>query len=354
VLGGRATTGSSRRNRRRSSPSSATPWYRRSRSFSSALRAIVSRSPRRRRSIAPGRVGSPVRIARSASSSVISPRPSCGPRPHSSSYSTTPSEYTSVRVSIAPGSPAACSGLMYASVPTSWPSIVWSVLAASDSVARAIPKSSTFTAPAWSTRMLPGFRSRWITPRWCACVTPSHTERNSRTRAATPRPAAWACSVMDRPSTSSIAKYGRPSRAAPTPNTCATHGWRRRPRNSDSSWNRRSRAPLPMPDRSSLSATRRRGRSCSASYTTPIPPSPIGRTISNPSTSGADPSAAPAADSSSSASPTPADSPISGAPSSSSNPSTSRRIASSAHASRRNRSRSSPSSPHARRNTSCA
>ena len=34
-------------------------------------------------------------------------------------------------------------------------------------MARAMPKSATFTSPFWSTRTLPGFTSRWTTPlRW--------------------------------------------------------------------------------------------------------------------------------------------------------------------------------------------
>ena len=35
-------------------------------------------------------------------------------------------------------------------------------------MARAMPKSATFTAPVVDTRMLAGFTSRWTTPRSCA------------------------------------------------------------------------------------------------------------------------------------------------------------------------------------------
>jgi hypothetical protein len=48
---------------------------------------------------------------------MCTPVTSFGTRAVNSSYSIAPSEYTSLRKSIAVGSPRACSGLMYASVP---------------------------------------------------------------------------------------------------------------------------------------------------------------------------------------------------------------------------------------------
>jgi hypothetical protein len=61
---------------------------------------------------------------------------------------------------------------MYSGVPINAPRRVSSVLAVSGrSVALAIPKSMTFGtgSPSISvTRMFDGFRSRWITPFWCA------------------------------------------------------------------------------------------------------------------------------------------------------------------------------------------
>src|SRR5690606_32158512 len=145
-LAGRASTGSSRSHRRRSAPSSAALWYRRSGSFSSALSTIVSRSPRSDGSSRPSRVGSASSITRDASTTVRPPT-SYGSRPLSTSCSTTPSVYTSLRTSTAARSPRTCSGLMYGSVPTSPPAPVSTVTRRSASTARATPKSSTLTRP---------------------------------------------------------------------------------------------------------------------------------------------------------------------------------------------------------------
>ena len=57
--------------------------------------------------------------------------------------------------------------------------------------ARATPKSSTFGWPDSSTRMLPGFRSRWMMPRWCACCTASQTLPSAPAAAACPTRARW-------------------------------------------------------------------------------------------------------------------------------------------------------------------
>ena len=77
-----------------------------------------------------------------------------------------PSEYTSVRVSISSPSESACSGLMYSGVPIITPKRVEIVSALSFCAsALATPKSMIFAIgfPSTSvTRMLEGFRSRWI------------------------------------------------------------------------------------------------------------------------------------------------------------------------------------------------
>jgi hypothetical protein len=67
-----------------------------------------------------------------------------GGAPASISYATMPSAYRSLRPSIS--SPAACSGLMYAGVPTATPCPVL-VLPPSPAIARAIPKSASMARP---------------------------------------------------------------------------------------------------------------------------------------------------------------------------------------------------------------
>ena len=78
----------------------------------------------------------------------------------------TPSEYTSLRVSMSCPAESACSGLMYSNVPMTVPTrvyIVWSVSRCE--VAFATPKSMMrgiglpFTS---LTRMFEGLRSRWM------------------------------------------------------------------------------------------------------------------------------------------------------------------------------------------------
>ena len=54
--------------------------------------------------------------------------------------------------------------------------------------ALASPKSSTRATPSESTRMLLGFTSRWMTPRWCACWMASQTVVNMRTSGLETRP----------------------------------------------------------------------------------------------------------------------------------------------------------------------
>ena len=72
-------------------------------------------------------------------------------------------EYRSERAST--DSPRACSGERYWAVPTTvW---VWVTVEAESSMARAMPKSMTFTAPVEVSMMFPGLMSRWTIPtRW--------------------------------------------------------------------------------------------------------------------------------------------------------------------------------------------
>ena len=98
-------------------------------------------------------VGSSVSTA--ASTAITCP-PANGFRPVHSRYSTAPRLNRSVRWSTF--SPRACSGLMYAGVPTTAPLLVTSPSA---STGRASPKSSTFTRPLGaSSHKFPGFTSR--------------------------------------------------------------------------------------------------------------------------------------------------------------------------------------------------
>jgi hypothetical protein len=117
----------------------------------------------------------------------------------------------SLRVSISAARASACSGLMYSGVPIIWPDsvkTVWVVEAAA--VALATPKSITFTLGAWpstsNARMLPGFRSRWITPFRCACCIASQTRWNSTSRSRRVSRLASQNSVMGCPFTYSITK----------------------------------------------------------------------------------------------------------------------------------------------------
>jgi hypothetical protein len=142
---------------------SAADWYRRDFSFVSALPTIVLTSPRSPRSTVCSGVGSSCTIVRT-DSATLAGLTLCGSFPHNSWYAITPSAYTSERVSISAGSPAACSGDMYATVPTICPALVCSVVCCeSGSIARATPKSRIFGCGGVadsSTRMLSGLRSR--------------------------------------------------------------------------------------------------------------------------------------------------------------------------------------------------
>jgi hypothetical protein len=61
---------------------------------------------------------------------------------------------------------------MYAAVPRTVPA---SVSVPSPAASRAMPKSASFGRPSSSKRTFAGFRSRWTTPRACACARPAAT-----------------------------------------------------------------------------------------------------------------------------------------------------------------------------------
>ena len=124
---------------------------------------------------------------------------------------------------------SACSGLAYSGVPTIWPNCVSNVFSTAHlSVALAMPKSITLGtgAPSCSvTSTFDGFRSRWITPFWCACWTARQTARNNASRSLVVirlRSQYW---VIGAPSMYSITKYGRPLVVAPASKIWAMFGW---------------------------------------------------------------------------------------------------------------------------------
>ena len=130
---------------------------------------------------------------------------------------------------MAPVIVSACSGLAYSGVPTIWPNCVSSVFSTAHlSVAFAMPKSITLGTgvPSCSvTSTFDGFRSRWITPFWCACWTARQTARNNASRSLVVirlRSQYW---VIGAPSMYSITKYGRPLLVAPASKIRAMFGW---------------------------------------------------------------------------------------------------------------------------------
>src|SRR5215471_16776664 len=92
----------------------------------------------------------------------------------------------SLRVSMSSWLTSACSGDMYSRVPTIAPKPVTRVLSVSGwPAALATPKSITFGTgrPSYgATNTFDGFRSRWITPFWCACCTAWQTGTKSSRR----------------------------------------------------------------------------------------------------------------------------------------------------------------------------
>jgi len=90
-----------------------------------------------------------------------------------------PSDQRSVRPSISPVEPRACSGAMNAGVPTTVPVRVVSVMLGS--LRRATPKSSTVSACCVVQKRLSGFRSRWTMPcAWAVSRMPSTWDATHR------------------------------------------------------------------------------------------------------------------------------------------------------------------------------
>ncbi|MFO0848788.1 MAG: hypothetical protein U0871_09575 [Gemmataceae bacterium] len=205
-----------------------------------------------------------------------------------------PRANTSARSSAASASPRACSGGMYAGVPSTRPAAVRPSRPAGQSSAApagagasaagadstfASPQSITWTSPNAPTITLAGFRSRWITPRLWAKATAKHTCSNARTSrsrsSGSGSPAARAArssSARVRPWISFIARNGRPSANVFRSWTGGTEGCWRRPVMRASATNRRSASDPARSGPTTLTATSRQKAVSIARYTTPIPP----------------------------------------------------------------------------------
>ena len=186
----------------------------------------------------------------------------------------------SVRVSTSRLLNSACSGLMYSGVPIITPWAVCSVRSVSGwCIALASPKSITFGTgwPSYrQTRMLLGFRSRWMTPLVWACWTAWQTGTKSARRSAMLRRASSQYWVKGTPLTYSMTKKGRPLSVVPPSSTLAMFGWSIRARACRSASNRARTVLESIPALMSFRATlRRTGCVCSATQTVPMPPSPI-------------------------------------------------------------------------------
>jgi hypothetical protein len=106
--------------------------------------------------------------------------------------------------------------------------------------------------------------------------TPSQTCVNSSRRACVVSRCRSQCVVIGSPFTYSMAKYGRPSGVVPPSNTVAIAGWSMRASACRSASNRATTWTVSMPVLMTFRATFRRiGAICSASQTSPIPPSAI-------------------------------------------------------------------------------
>ena len=168
---------------------------------------------------------------------------------------------------------------MYSGVPIHWPSSVKRVRSVSRcAVALATPKSmilGTGRPSSTATRMFDGLMSRWMMPFWWACCTPSQTCMKSFNRSPVLRRWTSLYSVSGTPLTYSMTKKGRPSSVDPASKALAMLGWFMRANACRSDSKRANTSFVSIPHLMSLKATlRRTGRSCSASHTSPMPPSP--------------------------------------------------------------------------------
>ena len=146
--------------------------------------------------------------------------PANGRAPVAISYRTTPNENKSVRESNS--LPSACSGDMYATVPTAAPGLVKcssltvaavAALAGSNlgCITLASPKSSTLACPRLVTKMFAGLMSRWTIPSEWAASRPSAIWMVKSSRSSVSSALPWIMCFKVLPSRNSIAMNGRPS-----------------------------------------------------------------------------------------------------------------------------------------------
>ena len=170
--------------------------------------------------------------------------------------------------------PRTCSGARYPAVPMTAPGSVM----VSDSDARAMPKSVTFTifsgaVPSGPSSTLPGFTSRCTMPLACACARAAATCSPMRAASRTgngPR-SRTTCRRLG-PSTYSITRNAWSSCSSQS-YTLTTFGWFRRAA-ARASRRKRSRELDAASRLGSLTATSRSRRRSWARCTTPIPPEP--------------------------------------------------------------------------------
>ena len=204
-------------------------------------------------------------------------RPTNGGCPVSSSYASTPNAYTSARWSMA-GSAVACSGDMYAGVPSATPNDVrppWSALLDAES-AFATPKSVTIALPPES-NTLSGLMSRCTIPRSCAYANAATISRRIRIASLTGNsPCRARRARSDSPSTNGMVKYGSPF-ASPAESSGTMCGCWSFAASRISRLNRSSDTCAAVSLGNTFTTTLRPSASSSATNTRDIPPPPSSR-----------------------------------------------------------------------------
>ena len=180
---------------------------------------------------------------------------------------------------------------MYSGVPITAPVEVSFVEPAAGSSTFEMPKSSSLTKSCSSAsptrKMLSGLRSRWMMLLACAAPTARSVCRMIRSaRGSAIGPVRSIASASDCPTSSSITTNIRPSGAVPMSLMSMMCGLPIRLAASASRLNREvASASSAYFSSISLIATRLPSSTCSASYTTPMPPRPSWRTTRYLSTS---------------------------------------------------------------------
>jgi hypothetical protein len=150
----------------------------------------------------------------------------------------------------------ACSGAMYAGVPTVMPVAVWNIPLCRPKRAFAMPKSAILICPSLLSMRFSGLRSRWTMPSSSACDRPASSPSNTPATCASERLPVYGRS--DPRGRYSIAMYGVPA-CSKKSWTVTTFEWLIEPASRASWTNRFARAGSGrwnVP--SSLTATSRR------------------------------------------------------------------------------------------------